>query len=51
VEPDAYLLPEKAIHGGHYSAIAHSSLVGLEGGNVLVEKTMNIINFLWKQSN
>jgi hypothetical protein len=49
--PGTYLPTEKAIRGGHYSAVVHSSLVGPEGGNVLVEKTVNIINSLWAESN
>lgn len=51
VGPGTYLPTEKAICGGHYSAVVHSSLVGSEGGNVLVEKTVNIINSLWAESN
>lgn len=46
-----YLPTEKAIRGGHYSAVVHSSLVGPEGGNVLVDRTVNIINSLWTESN
>ena len=46
-----YLPTEKAVRGGHYSAVVHSSLVGPEGGNVLVEKTVNIVNSLWSESN
>ena len=45
-----YLPTEKAIRGGHYSAIVHSSLVGPEGGNLLVNRTLNIINSLWTES-
>ncbi len=45
--PGTYLPTEKAIRGGHYSAVVHSSLVGPEGGNVLVNRTVNIINSLW----
>jgi hypothetical protein len=51
VGPGTYLPTEKAIRGGHYSAVVHSSLVGPEGGNVLVERTVNIINSLWAESN
>jgi hypothetical protein len=51
VGPGTYLPTEKAIRGGHYSAVVHSNLVGPEGGNVLVEKTVNIINSLWAESN
>jgi hypothetical protein len=51
VGPGTYLPTEKAIRGGHYSAIVHSSLVGPEGGNVLVDRTLNIIKSLWTESN
>ncbi len=51
VGPGTYLPTEKAIRGGHYSAVVHSSLVGPEGGNVLVNRTVNIINSLWTESN
>jgi len=51
VGPGTYLPTDKAIRGGHYSAVVHSSLVGPEGGNVLVEKTVNIINSLWTEPN
>jgi hypothetical protein len=51
VGPGTYLPTERAIRGGHYSAVVHSSLVGPEGGNVLVDKTVNIINSLWTESN
>jgi len=51
VGPGTYLPTEKAIRAGHYSAVVHSSLVGPEGGNVLVNRTVNIINSLWTESN
>jgi len=51
VGPGTYLPTDKAIRGGHYSAVVHSSLVGPEGGNVLVEMTVEIINSLWTESN
>jgi len=51
VGPGTYLPTEKAIRGGHYSAVVHSSLVGPEGGNVLADRTVNIINSLWTESN
>jgi len=51
VGPGTYLPTEKAIRAGHYSAVVHSSLVGPEGGNVLVERTVNIINSLWTEAN
>jgi len=51
VGPGTYLPTEKAIRAGHYSAVVHSSLVGPEGGNVLVDRTVSIINSLWTESN
>jgi len=51
VGPGTYLPTEKAIRAGHYSAVVHSSLVGPEGGNVLVERTVNILNSLWTEAN
>lgn len=49
VGPGTYLPTRKAIQGGHYSAIVHSSLVGPEGGDVLVERTADIIDSLWTE--
>jgi hypothetical protein len=46
-----YLPTEKAIRGGGYSAVVHSSLVGPKGGDVLVDRTVDIINSLWTKSN
>ncbi len=45
--PGTYLPTKKAIRGGHYSAVVHSSLVGPQGGNVLVDRTVGIIDSLW----
>ena len=42
-----YLPTQRAVAGGHYSAVVHSSLVGPEGGQVLVDKTVELINSLW----
>jgi hypothetical protein len=50
VGPGTYLPTEKAVRGGHYSAVVHSSLVGPEGGSILVDKTVKIINSLWAGS-
>ncbi len=49
--PGTYLPTEKAVRGGHYSAVVHSSLIGPEGGNVLVDRTIEIINSLWTEFN
>jgi hypothetical protein len=42
-----YLPTERAVAGGGYSAIAESGLVGPEGGRVLVDRTVEIMNALW----
>jgi hypothetical protein len=47
--PGGYLPTERAVRGGHYSAVVHSSLVGPEGGQVLVERTVELIDALWQQ--
>jgi hypothetical protein len=46
--PGTYLPTAKAIRGGHYSAVVHSSLVGPEGGTVLVDRTVDLITALWR---
>lgn len=43
----AYLPTEKAVRGGAYSAVIHSSRVGPEGGQVLVERTVALLDELW----
>lgn len=43
----AYLPTEKAVNGGAYSAVIHSSRIGPEGGQVLVDRTVELINSLW----
>ena len=48
--PGTYLPTEKAVHGGHYSAVVHSSLVGPEGGQILVDRTVDLINSMWEES-
>ncbi len=47
VGPGTYVPTEKAVRGGHYSAVVHSSLVGPEGGQVLVDRTVELINSIW----
>jgi len=46
-----YLPTEKAVKGGGYSAIIQSNLVGPEGGQILVDRTVELINELWNESN
>ena len=48
VGPGTYLPTAKAVRGGHYSAVVHSSLVGPQGGTLLVERTVDLITALWK---
>jgi hypothetical protein len=42
-----YVATEKAVQGGGYSAIIESNLVGPEGGQVLVDRTVEAINATW----
>jgi len=50
VGPGTYLPTARAIRGGHYSAVVHSSHVGPEGGQVLVDKTIRLIDAMWAKS-
>ncbi len=43
-----YLPTERAAAGGGYSAVVQSNYVGPEGGQVLVNETVDKINVLWK---
>jgi hypothetical protein len=45
--PGTYLPTETGVQGGHYSAVVHSSLVGPEGGQVLVDRTVEVIESLF----
>ena len=47
VGPGSYLPTARAERGGHYSAIVHSSKVGSQGGQVLVDKTVELIDSAW----
>ena len=42
-----YLPTERALAGGHYSALIKSNWVGPEGGNILVDETVAMINELF----
>jgi len=48
--PGTYLPTAKAVRGGGYSAVVHSSLVGPEGGKVLVDRTVAAIEELWTEN-
>lgn len=43
----AYLPTEKAVRGGGYSAVVESDLVSSEGGQILVDRTVQMINAMW----
>ena len=43
----SYLPTEKAVKGGGYSAVVQSCSVGPEGGQILVDRTVELINGLW----
>lgn len=45
--PGTYVPTPRAAHGGGYSAVVQSNLVGAEGGQELVERTVEAINALW----
>jgi hypothetical protein len=45
--PGSYLPTAEAVRGGGYSAVVASSVVGPEGGRVLVDRTVALINSLW----
>ncbi|MBK8505537.1 MAG: neutral/alkaline non-lysosomal ceramidase N-terminal domain-containing protein [Saprospiraceae bacterium] len=45
----SYLPTEKAVRGGGYSAVCQSNLVGPEGGVILVEETLQLIDALWDE--
>jgi hypothetical protein len=42
-----YLATERAVKGGGYSAVIASNRVGPEGGQVLVDRSVELINSLW----
>jgi hypothetical protein len=44
----SYLPTARAQAAGSYSAIPQSNLIGPEGGQMLVDKTVEIIDELWK---
>jgi hypothetical protein len=46
----AYLPTEKALKGGGYSAVVQSISTGPEGGQILVDRTVELINGLWAET-
>jgi hypothetical protein len=47
--PGSYVPTGRAARGAGYSAIVESNLVGPEGGQVLAERTVELINSLWPE--
>jgi lysophospholipase L1-like esterase len=47
--PGSYVPTGRAVRGGGYSAIVESNRVGPEGGQVLTDRTVEIINGLWPE--
>ncbi|WP_231749192.1 hypothetical protein [Tautonia plasticadhaerens] len=47
--PGSYVPTAQATRGGGYSAIVESALVGPEGGQVLVDRTVESLNALWPE--
>jgi hypothetical protein len=47
--PGTYVPTGRAARGGGYSAIAESNLVGPEGGQVLADRTVELMNSLWPE--
>ena len=43
-----YLAPKKAVEGGGYSAVVESTRVGPEGGQMLVERTIEAVNAMFE---
>jgi len=46
---EGYLPTARAVRGGGYSAVAESNTVGPEGGQVLVDRTVELVESLWPE--
>jgi hypothetical protein len=44
-----YLPTARAVAGGGYSAVVQSNMIGPEGGQVLVDRTVEMINAMWSE--
>ncbi len=44
-----YVAPERSVEGGAYGAVPGSNVVGAEGGQQLVERTLEVIEELWNE--
>jgi hypothetical protein len=49
--PASYLPTKRAVAGGSYSAIVQANEVGPEGGQILVDRTVALIDSLWAKPN
>ena len=47
--PGTYLPTERGVKGGHYSEIVASNRTGPDGGEILVDSTLVIINSFWNE--
>ena len=45
----SYLPTERSIAGGAYGAVPESTEAGPEGGQELVDQTVELINWLWNE--
>ena len=45
--PGSYIPTDRAARGGGYSAIVESNEVGAEGGQILTQRTIELLNTLW----
>lgn len=48
--PGSYLPTARAVRGGGYSAVIQSSRVGPKGGQVLVDRTVEAMDTLWRKT-
>ena len=44
-----YLPTARAVAGGGYSAMISDNIVGPEGGQILVDRTVELINGMWAE--
>ena len=49
--PFCYLATERAVRGGSYSAMVQSNLIKPEGGQMLVDRSVELIDSLWTKPN
>jgi hypothetical protein len=48
--PLSYLATERAVRGGGYSAVVQSNLISPQGGQMLVDRTVELIDSMWGES-